>query len=88
MSSRDLLVTKRKRVREEQISLELIPSSWEMRNTRNPKLDSNSCCLSCSLSCEQTEAQSSMGLSVVLAPSKHVSHANESIKVNNVKMEE
>lgn len=26
--------------------------------------------------------QSSMGLSVVLAPSKHVSHANESIKVN------
>lgn len=39
MSSRDLLVTKRKRVREEQISLELVPSSWEMRNTRNPKLE-------------------------------------------------
>lgn len=39
MSSRDLLITEREKIREEQISLELVPSSWEMRNTRNPKLE-------------------------------------------------
>lgn len=39
MSNRDFLVTQKKGVREEQISLELIPSSWEVRNTRNPMLE-------------------------------------------------